>query len=40
MKFWLSAAVVVLVAHSAAADFRDWKHAGSVHVLTTPEGAD
>ncbi|UCG49156.1 MAG: DUF2341 domain-containing protein [Phycisphaerales bacterium] len=31
---------MLLVVSSASAQYADWKHSGSIYILTTPEGAD
>jgi Concanavalin A-like lectin/glucanases superfamily/Domain of unknown function (DUF2341)/Carbohydrate esterase, sialic acid-specific acetylesterase len=42
VKTCLSAALVLLSAFAgnARADYKDWKHSGSLYLLTTPEGAN
>ncbi len=33
-------AAVLFVVSSASAQYADWKHSGSIYILTTPEGAN
>ncbi len=42
MKIWLPMALILLSAFAgeARADHKDWKHSGSIYLLTTPEGAN
>ncbi len=35
-----AAASILFVASSASAQYADWKHSGSIYILTTPEGAN
>ena len=36
----LATSIVLMFMGRASADYPDWKHSGSVFILTTPEGAD
>jgi len=35
-----AAVSILVVGSSASAQYADWKHSGSIYILTTPEGAD
>ncbi len=35
-----AATPILCIAHSASAQYTDWRHTGSMYILTTPEGAN
>ncbi len=37
---WLFAVLVLTLGNPSFAQYADWKHSGSLFILTTPEGAD
>ncbi len=37
---WLFAVLVLTLGNPSFAQYADWKHGGSLFILTTPEGAD